>query len=106
LTTWYQEISAGENPAQGTYAPGIINQIAHFRSPYYQDSLISTDVAAGTETPVFDIQGWTDDLFPQVAGASMNQKVRAANARWRSTSPTAAVAAASSCRERPPPTAR
>ena len=82
LTTWYHEISAGENPAQGTYAPGIINQIAHFRSPYYQDSLISTDVAAGTETPVFDIQGWTDDLFPQVAGASMIQKLRAANAAW------------------------
>ena len=37
LTTWYNEISAGENPAQGTYAPGIIQQIKQFRSPYYQN---------------------------------------------------------------------
>jgi hypothetical protein len=82
LTTWYHEISLGENPAEGTYAPGIIDQITHFRSPYYQTGLISSDVAGHTETPVFDIQGWTDHLFPEVAGASMIEKLRATDPRW------------------------
>jgi len=82
LTTWYTEISAGETPAESTYAPAIITQIARYRSAYYQGGLIAHDVSAGTETPVFDVQGWTDGLFPAVQGASMVEKVRAASAGW------------------------
>ncbi len=82
LTTWYAEISAGETPAQSTYAPGIINQIAGYRSAYYQGALIASDVAARTETPIFDVQGWTDGLFPAVQGASMVEKIRAADLSW------------------------
>jgi hypothetical protein len=63
--------------------PAIIAQVAGFKSPYYQDYLIASDIRKGTETPVFDIQGWTDPLFPQVNGASMIEKLRAADPAWR-----------------------
>lgn len=82
LSTWYAEISAGENPAQSTYAPGIIDQIAHYRSAYYQDSLIATDIAHATETPVFAPQGWTDSLFTESQAASMVEKLRSADPNW------------------------
>jgi len=82
LTTWHAEIDAGETPAESAYAPAIINQIARFRSAYYQDALIRADVQSRLETPVLDIQGWTDALFPEVAGASMVEKVRAADSGW------------------------
>ncbi|HET7467049.1 MAG TPA: CocE/NonD family hydrolase [Candidatus Dormibacteraeota bacterium] len=82
LTTWHTEIAAGETPAESTYAPAIIDQITRFRSAYYQSGLITTDVAARTETPVFDMQGWTDALFPESQGASMIEKLRAADPGW------------------------
>lgn len=82
ITTWYAEISAGETPAQSTYAPGIIDQIAHFRSAYYQDSLIAADVAGHKETPVFAPQGWTDSLFTESQAAAMVEKLRAADPSW------------------------
>ena len=82
LTTWHTEIDAGETPAESTYAPPIIKQIAQFRSAYYQDSLIRGDVQSHLETPVLDVQGWTDALFPQAQGASMVEKVRAADSAW------------------------
>lgn len=81
LTTWYAELSAGETPAQATYAPGIITQIKQFRSAYYQDSLIA-HAAPNHETPVLDIQGWTDNLFPEVQGASMVEKLRTVDRNW------------------------
>src|SRR2546430_2692370 len=84
MTTWYTEISAGETPAQATYAPGIIEQIARYRSAYYQDSLIATDVAGHSETPVFAAQGWTDSLFPESQAVTMIEKLRAADPRWPS----------------------
>lgn len=82
ITTWYSEISAGETPAQSTYAPGIIDQITRYRSAYYQGAMIAADVAAGHETPVFDVQGWTDSLFPESQAAAMVRKLRAADPRW------------------------
>jgi len=82
LTTWYAEISAGETPAQSTYAPGILAQITQFRSAYYQDGLIASDIATKKETPVFDVQGWTDSLFPESQAASMVEKLRAADPAW------------------------
>jgi ABC-2 type transport system ATP-binding protein len=83
MTTWYAEISAGETPAQSSYAPGIVDQIAHYRSAYYQDSLIATDVAGKDETPVFAPQGWTDSLFTESQAASMIEKLRAADPAWQ-----------------------
>ena len=82
LTTWHTEISAGENPAESSYVPGIIAQITRFRSAYYQSGLIASDIASRTETPVFDMQGWTDALFPESQGASMIEKLRAADPAW------------------------
>ena len=82
MTTWYTEISAGETPAQATYAPGIIEQIARYRSAYYQDSLIAADVAGHSETPVFAPQGWTDSLFPESQAVAMIEKLRGADPRW------------------------
>ena len=82
ITTWYTEISAGETPTQSTYAPGIIDQITRYRSAYYQDAMIASDVANRDETPVFDAQGWTDALFPESQAASMVEKLRAADPRW------------------------
>jgi X-Pro dipeptidyl-peptidase-like protein len=82
LTTWHAEIALGENPAEGTYAPAILEQIERFRSPYYQSGLVASDVAARTEAPVFDMQGWTDALFPEAQGAAMIEKLRAADRAW------------------------
>jgi fermentation-respiration switch protein FrsA (DUF1100 family) len=81
LTTWYTQISAGESPAQSTYAPAIINQLAGYKSAYYQNDMIRAHVG-GLETPIFAIQGWTDALFPEVQGASMVQKLREADPNW------------------------
>jgi ABC-2 type transport system ATP-binding protein len=82
ITTWDTEISAGETPAQSSYGPGIIYQIAQFRSAYYQDAMIAADVAKRRETPVFDVQGWTDALFPESQAASMVEKLRAVDPGW------------------------
>ncbi len=81
LTTWYTQISAGETPAQSTYAPGIISQIAGYKSAYYHDNLIAADTVK-YQTPVFAIQGWTDALFPEVQAVSMVKKLRAADSNW------------------------
>ena len=82
ITTWYTEISAGETPAQAGYAPEILDQIARYRSAYYQDAMIAADVANRRETPVFDVQGWTDALFPEPQAASMVEKLRGVDPRW------------------------
>jgi len=82
ITTWYAEISAGETPLQSNYAPGIIDQLVRYRSAYYQDSLIKSDVTNHSETPVFAPQGWTDSLFPESQAASMIEKLRTADPSW------------------------
>jgi predicted acyl esterase len=74
-------LSAGETPAQSTYAPGIVTQIAQYRSAYYQTAMIAHDMPSH-ETPVLDVQGWTDNLFPEAQGASMVEKLRAADSGW------------------------
>lgn len=82
ITTWYAQISAGETPAQSTYAPGIANQITRYRSAYYQDSLIASDVSKKEETPIFAPQGWTDSLFTESQATSMVEKLRTADPNW------------------------
>jgi hypothetical protein len=51
-----------------------IDQLKTWKSAYYQDALIdrSSDLV-----PIFDIQGWTDHLFPEVEGVSLLNKLRA-----------------------------
>src|SRR5258708_27312769 len=81
LTTWYAQIGAGETPAQSSYSPGIIHQIAGYKSAYYQDELLTADVGTN-EPPVFAMQGWTDALFPESEAASMVQKLRTLDSTW------------------------
>jgi hypothetical protein len=81
LTTWYAQIGAGETPAQSSYAPGIVHQIAGYKSAYYQDRLLMAHLG-NNETPVFAVQGWTDALFPESEAASMVQKLRALDPTW------------------------
>lgn len=85
LTTWYAGISAGEPGSDSAANPVLVaalDQLKTWRSPYYQDGLIAGDVAAHQETPVLDIQGFTDPLFPEVEGVAMFNKVRAADRDW------------------------
>src|SRR2546429_4800229 len=44
--------------------------------------MIAADVANRRETPVFDVQGWTDALFPESQAASMVERLRAVDPRW------------------------
>ncbi len=59
-----------------------VDQVTQWRSAYYQDALLDSDVTSGNLTPVLDIQGWTDNLFPQSEGASMISKLRSKSPTW------------------------
>jgi acetyl esterase/lipase len=76
ITAWFARVNVGE-----PYAPAIdpllvsaLDQLKTWKSAYYQDALINrtTDLV-----PIFDIQGWTDQLFPEVEGVSLVNKLRA-----------------------------
>ena len=75
ITEWFARVSAGEpyTPEDPLLASALY-QLKTWKSAYYQDALIarSTDLV-----PVFDIQGWTDQLFPEVEGVSLVNKMRA-----------------------------
>ena len=81
LVTWYGLISAGE-PYQTPAAQAVVEQVTDYKSAYYQDALIAHDLETGHLTPVLDIQGWTDNLFPQDEGASMVNKLRSRSGTW------------------------
>ena len=76
ITAWFARVSAGEpyDPAVDPLVASAIDQLKTWKSAYYQDALIgrTTDLV-----PIFDIQGWTDQLFPEVEGVSMVNKLRA-----------------------------
>ena len=76
LTGWFARVNVGEPyaPAQDPVLAQALDQLKNWKSPYYQDALIdrSSDLV-----PIFDIQGWTDALFPQVEGVSLVNKLRA-----------------------------
>lgn len=76
LTAWFALVNQGEPylPAAQPQLSFALNQLKTWRSPYYQDALInrSTDLV-----PIFDMQGWTDNLFPEVEGVSLVNKLRA-----------------------------
>src|SRR5438094_1461892 len=76
ITEWFARVNAGEpyNPAVDPLVATAIEQLKTWKSAYYQDELIArtTDLV-----PIFDIQGWTDQLFPEVEGVSLVNKLRA-----------------------------
>jgi predicted acyl esterase len=51
-----------------------LRELRDWKSAYYQDALISRTT---DQVPIFDIQGWTDNLFPEVEGVSFVNKLRA-----------------------------
>ena len=75
LTSWYARLQAGEPYGGDPAVKAAIDQLRIWRSPFYQDRLIAT---ATTRVPVLDLQGWTDELFPEVEGVAMVDKLRAA----------------------------
>ena len=76
LTAWLARVNQGEpyDPASQPSLAYALSQLKTWRSAYYQDALIdrSTDLV-----PIFDMQGWTDNLFPEVEGVSLVNKLRA-----------------------------
>lgn len=75
LSTWFARINAAEPyPAADPLLSQALTQLTTWKSAYYQDALIgrSRDLV-----PIFDIQGWTDNLFPEVEGVSLVNKLRA-----------------------------
>jgi acetyl esterase/lipase len=76
MTAWFARVNAGEpyDPAVDPLVASAIDQLKTWKSAYYQDALIdrSSDLV-----PIFDIQGWTDHLFPEVEGVSLLNKLRA-----------------------------
>lgn len=75
ITAWFARVNAGEpnDPADPLVASAI-DQLTTWKSAYYQDALIAR---TRDLVPVFDIQGWTDQLFPEVEGVSLVNKLRA-----------------------------
>jgi acetyl esterase/lipase len=76
ITGWFARVNAGEpyDPAVDPLVASAIEQLKTWKSAYYQDALIAR---TRDLVPVFDIQGWTDQLFPEVEGVSLVNKLRA-----------------------------
>ena len=76
ITAWFVRVNAGEpyDPAVDPFVAGALDQLKTWKSAYYQDALIARTT---DQVPVFDIQGWTDQLFPEVEGVSLVNKLRA-----------------------------
>ncbi len=76
ITAWFARINAGEpyDPAVDPLLASALYQLKTWKSAYYQDALINR---TRDLVPVFNIQGWTDELFPEVEGVSMVNKLRA-----------------------------
>lgn len=76
ITGWFTRVNAGEpyDPTVDPLVASAVNQLSTWKSAYYQDALIAR---GGDLVPVFDIQGWTDQLFPEVEGVAMVNKLRA-----------------------------
>ncbi len=76
LNAWFTRVNQGEpyNPATEPQLAYALNELKVWRSAYYQDALIDR---SNDRVPIFDMQGWTDNLFPQVEGVSLVDKLRA-----------------------------
>jgi predicted acyl esterase len=76
ITAWFARVNAGEpyDAAGDPLVASAIDQLRTWKSAYYQDALIAR---TNDLVPVFDIQGWTDQLFPEAEGVSLVNKLRA-----------------------------
>src|SRR3989442_1594182 len=71
-------IQAGEPYSSADPAlANALHQITTWKSPYYQAALMAADTASGQQVPVFDVQGWTDELFPEAEAISLVNELRA-----------------------------
>ena len=73
ITAWFARVNAGE-PYADPLVASAVEQLKTWKSAYYQDALIARTI---DQVPIFDIQGWTDQLFPEVEGVSLTRKLRA-----------------------------
>ena len=73
ITAWFARVNMGE-PYADPLVASAVDQLKTWKSAYYQDALIARTQDL---VPVFDIQGWTDQLFPEVEGVSLANKLRA-----------------------------
>jgi hypothetical protein len=86
FTAWLARITAGEpySTGPGTDDP-VVHQVrqafSHWHSAYYQPGW-ATQQAAGHETAVFSISGWTDDLFPPVESFRMFKYLKSLDPLW------------------------
>jgi predicted acyl esterase len=75
ISSWFARVSAGEPYApQDPLVASALYQLKTWKSAYYQDALMAR---TSDLVPIFDIQGWTDQLFPEVEGVSLVNKLRA-----------------------------
>ena len=76
LSAWFAQVNAGElyTPVQDPLLAQALTQLSTWKSAYYQDALIDR---RSDLVPIFDIQGWTDHLFPEVEGVSLVNKLHA-----------------------------
>jgi predicted acyl esterase len=82
LTGWVEAFDQGEPYDTNPVATAAIQQLAIWKSPYYQRALITRDVAEHTEVPVLNIHGWTDALFPAVESVSLVRLLKATDRSW------------------------
>lgn len=85
FTTWLTRVSVGEPYDTGGVDDPVVAQIrqdfSDCHSAYYQPGWRSQQ-AAGHETAVFSIQGWTDDLFEAVESFRMFTYLKALDPLW------------------------
>src|SRR5207248_11382482 len=73
ITAWFARVNMGE-PYADPLVASAVDQLKTWKSAYYQDALIARTQDL---VPVFDIQGWTDQLFPEVEEVTMVNKLQA-----------------------------
>jgi acetyl esterase/lipase len=75
ITAWFARVNTGEpyEPAVDPLVASALDQLKTWKSAYYQDALIARTT---DRVPIFDVQGWTDQLFPEVEGVAMVNKLR------------------------------
>jgi dienelactone hydrolase len=71
------DVAGAEDPAVAQIRRGL----SEFRSSYYQDEQWQAQVGQ-RKVAVFDIQGWTDDLFPAVEAFRQFKYLKRLDPRW------------------------
>ena len=86
FTAWLGRLGAGEpySVAPQTDDP-VVGQVrhafSHWHSAYYSPGW-KAQKAAGRETAVFTVSGWTDDLFPAVESTRMFTYLKGLDPKW------------------------